>query len=145
MVTRLFTIFLLRNLYFQAFREVLEMQLRGKGCLFVSLWCSFLCLYWAAFVSSQLLTVEGQCLYLPHKYVRMSQYKPAAQSEISPSNFFPSKIVFTAAVSTRMDSWALPSLLAAVFACSIEGWTRNGSVQMQWVNCCRCWLHHSSR
>jgi len=52
----------------------------------------------------------------------MPQYKPVSQGEISPSNFSPRKTVFAAAVSTKSDSRTLLSLLAAVFACSTEGW-----------------------
>lgn len=158
LVTRLFSIFLLRRSSTSKLSErCLEFSSEEKGwrerkvsdlCVLVSLWRSFLktVLILSSLYSLTAPNSWGTAL-APSMQVCMNApiHKPAARAEISPSNFFPSKIVFAAEVSTRMDSRTLLSLLVALFASSSDGWTRNGSVQKQQVNCSKCWLHHAGR
>lgn len=140
LLTRLFTVFLLKKAYyFKVFRKLPEIQFRGKGMngekrvRLVKLRWSFLT---TMFILSALyfltaLKCWGAELHLSHKYIWMPPYKPAAQGVISPSSFFPSKKqYFLKAGSSRLESRIFHALLASGFACSTEGWTRNGAEEV---------------
>lgn len=128
LLTRLFRIFLPKKLIISKFSESCLkssseekgwMERKGSGLLVYDAVFRRLRSYWAAFISSQLLTAEGLCFTSHTSTCEGPSISPQLRVWFPHQISFQAKQYFLKAVSTRLESRIFGSLLASIVSNNI--------------------------